>query len=153
MDETLPGAALNLFATTPTSRQASIGLVVLRLALGAVFIVHGGQKLFGMGLSGSAAMMAQMGVPAPGVIGPLLAIAEPLAGVALVLGILTRVAALGIALDMLGAIVLVHVPNGFFVPMGIEFPMMLFAAAVALAALGPGSLSLDHAFDERRFRT
>jgi putative oxidoreductase len=70
-----------------------------------------------------------------------------------VLGILTRVAALGIALDMLGAIVLVHVPNGFFVPMGIEFPMMLFAAAVALAALGPGSLSLDHAFDERRFRT
>src|SRR5688572_16249862 len=129
-------STMNVFSTTPSQRQLGLGLLVLRLALGLVFIVHGGQKLFVIGLSGSAGMLANMGVPGASVIGPLLAVVEPLAGVAVVLGLLTRLAALGIAMDMLGAIMLFHRLHGFFVPMGIEFPMMLCAAGLALVALG-----------------
>lgn len=141
---------MNVFAAVPSSRQLGVGLLVLRLALGVVFIVHGGQKLFQMGFAGTAGMMSQMGVPAAGIVGPLLAIVEPLAGVALVLGFLTRLAGLAIAIDMICAIFLVHLPNGFFVPMGIEFVMMNAAAGLALAFLGAGPFSIDYNLQQRR---
>src|SRR5687768_16531678 len=144
------GDRMNVFSTTPTHRQLAIGLLILRLALGTVFIVHGGQKLLDMGMSASAGMLADMGVPAATLVGPLLALVEPLAGVAIVLGLLTRLASLAVAADMFGAILLFHARHGFFVPMGIEFPMMLCASALTLVALGAGSLSLDHGIDQRR---
>src|SRR5688500_16376696 len=134
------GDRMNVFSTTPTHRQLAIGLLILRLALGAVFIVHGGQKLFVMGMSASAGMLADMGVPAASLVGPLLAIVEPLAGVAIVLGLLTRLASFAVAADMLGAILLFHSKHGFFVPMGIEFPMMLCAGARPLVTLGAGRI-------------
>lgn len=141
---------MNVFSTKPSWHQLGIGLLVLRVALGTVFIVHGGQKLFQMGLSGSADMLSRMGVPAPGIIGPALAIVEPLAGVAVVLGLLTRFAAIAIAIDMLGAIFTFHLPNGFFVPTGVEFVMMLCASAIALVFLGAGPLSVDRSIELRR---
>jgi putative oxidoreductase len=144
---------MNLFATTPSQRQLGFGLLVLRLALGAVFIVHGGQKLFMMGPSGTAGMLANMGVPAASMFGPLLSVVEPLAGVGVLLGLLTRLSGLAIAIDMLCAILFVHIQNGFFVPMGVEFVMMNCAAGLALAALGAGPLSIDQVIAERRTRT
>ena len=141
---------MNVFSTTPSERQLGIGLLVLRIVLGLVFIVHGGQKLFVAGFGGTTQMLSQMNIPAAGLLGPLLAIVEPLAGAALVLGLLTRVAALAVAVDMLSAILLFHRLHGFFVPMGIEFPMMLSAAGFTLAALGAGPLSVDHALARRR---
>jgi putative oxidoreductase len=141
---------MNVFATFPSQRQLGVGLLILRLALGLVFLVHGGQKLFMMGMGRTAGMLSQMGVPGASLLGPLLAIAEPLAGVALVIGLLTRVAGLGVAIDMLGAILFFHRLHGFFVPMGIEFPMMLCASGLALAALGAGPFSVDHAVSGRR---
>jgi putative oxidoreductase len=144
---------MNLFATTPSQRQLGIGLLVLRLALGLVFVIHGGQKLFVMGFSGTGGMLTQMGVPGATLIGPLLAIIEPLAGVGIALGLLTRLAALAIAVDMSGAILTFHIKNGFFVPMGVEFVMMNCAAALALLALGAGPFSVDHVIEQRRSRT
>jgi putative oxidoreductase len=141
---------MNVFATTPTQRQLGIALLVLRLALGLVFLVHGGQKLFVAGFAGTTSMLAQMQIPAPAVIGPALAIVEPLAGAAIVLGLLTRVAGLAVAIDMLGAILTFHRFHGFFVPMGIEFPMMLCVGGVVLATLGAGSFSVDHSLAKRR---
>jgi len=141
---------MNVFATKPTARQLGIGLLILRLALGTVFLVHGGQKLFTMGMAASAGMMANLGVPAPSLVGPLVAIVEPLAGLAIVLGLLTRVAGLAVAVEMVGAILLVHLPNGFFVPKGIEFPMMLLASALTLMALGAGPWSIDNTIAARR---
>jgi putative oxidoreductase len=123
------------------------------LALGAVFIVHGGQKLFQMGPSGTAGMLANMGVPASGLIGPLLSVVEPLAGVGVLLGLLTRLSGLAIAIDMLGAILTFHLPNGFFVPRGVEFVMMNCASGLALAALGAGPISIDHLIAQRRTTT
>jgi putative oxidoreductase len=144
---------MNLFGTTPSQRQLGLGLLVLRLALGAVFIVHGGQKLFQMGPSGTAGMLANMGVPASGLIGPLLSVVEPLAGVGVLLGLLTRLSGLAIAIDMLGAILTFHLPNGFFVPRGVEFVMMNCASGLALAALGAGPISIDHLIAQRRTTT
>jgi putative oxidoreductase len=144
---------MNLFSTTPTQRQLGVGLLILRVALGAVFIVHGGQKLFMMGPSGTGGMLMQMGVPGAGVIGPILSVVEPLAGVGVLLGLLTRLAGLAIACDMLGAILTFHIHHGFFVPMGIEFVMMNCATGLALAALGAGPFSIDHAIEQRRSRT
>ena len=141
---------MNVFATSPSQRQLGVGLLILRLSLGLVFLVHGGQKLFMMGMGRTAGMLSQMGVPGASLLGPLLAIAEPLAGVALVIGLLTRAAGLGVAIDMLGAILFFHRFHGFFVPMGIEFPMMLCASGLALAALGAGPFSIDHAVSGRR---
>ena len=140
---------MNVFSTTPSERQLGIGLLLLRLALGLVFLMHGGQKLFVSGFDGTTGMLARMGIPAAGLLGPLLAIVEPLAGVAIVIGLLTRVAALAVAVDMVSAILLFHRMHGFFVPMGIEFPMMLGAAGFTLVALGAGPLSVDHALARR----
>ena len=141
---------MNLFSTTPTQRQLGIGLLVLRIALAAVFIVHGGQKLFMAGFGGTTRMMVNMGIPAAGLVGPLLAIVEPLAGACVLLGLFTRVAGLVIAIDMFSAIVLFHRHNGFFIPMGIEFVMMNCAAGFALAALGGGEFSIDRMLARRR---
>ena len=140
---------MNVFATTPSQRQLGVGLLILRLALGLVFLIHGGQKLFVGGFTGTADMLGQMGVPASGLIGPALAIIEPLAGTAIVLGLLTRIAGLALAIDMIGAILTFHRFHGFFVPTGIEFPMMLCASAVVLAALGAGHFSIDHQLAKR----
>ena len=141
---------MNLFSTTPTQRQLGIGLLVLRVALAAVFIVHGGQKLFMAGFAGTTKMMGDMGIPAPGLVGPLLSVVEPLAGVCVLLGLFTRVAGLAIAIDMFSAIMLFHRHNGFFIPMGIEFVMMNCAAGFALAALGAGQFSIDAILARRR---
>jgi putative oxidoreductase len=144
---------MNLFSTTPSERQLGLGLLVLRLALGAVFIVHGGQKLFTMGPTGTGEMLVKMGVPAATIIGPLLSVIEPLAGIGVLLGLFTRLAGLAIACDMLGAILTFHIHHGFFVPIGVEFVMMNCAAGLALAFLGAGTFSVDHAIAQRRGAT
>ena len=139
-------------ATTTTARRTDIALTLLRIVLGIVFLAHGGQKLFVYGLGGVAGAFAQMGAPAAGVTGPLVAFGEFFGGLALVLGLLTRVAAAGLAIIMLGAIVLVHLGAGFFNPNGVEFPLTLLAGSVALAITGAGAWSADGVLAGRRGR-
>ena len=103
--------------------------------------------------SPSRRQLGQMGIPGAQLFGPLLAVVEPLAGLAVIFGLLTRLAAFALAADMLGAILLFHSKHGFFVPMGVEFPMMLCASALTLLALGAGPFCVDHTIDQRRSRT
>src|ERR671921_2669812 len=97
------------------------GLTILRVVVGIVFLVHGLQKLFLMGFGGVAGMMEGLGVPAPGLFAIILTLVELLGGLALILGLFTRVVAIPLAVDMLVATLMVHLPNGFFtVPNGGE---------------------------------
>ncbi len=131
-------------STAGNSTKAALGLTLLRVAVGLVFLAHGAQKLFVFGLPGVTGAFGHMGVPLAGVVGPLVALLEFLGGLALVIGLLTRLAAFGLAIDMLGAIVLVHARNGFFLPNGFEYAFSLLAATVALLLTGPGALALDN---------
>jgi putative oxidoreductase len=121
------------------------GILPLRLVLGLVFVMHGGQKLVQSGVGGTAGFLGQLGVPLPDVAAVALIALELLGGILLLLGALTRWVALLLAVDMLVALLLVHLPNGFFLPGGVEFVLTLLAGSLALASLGPGPLSLDGA--------
>ena len=144
---------MRLFATGPTARQIDFGLAILRIVVGLVFIAHGGQKLFQFGFEGVTGAFGQMGIPMPGIAGPVVACVEFFGGIALVLGIATRIAALFLAINMLGAMLFVHISAGFFLPNGVEFALTLFGANLALFLMGPGDYSIDHSLDRRRAAT
>ncbi len=133
-------------------RRVGAGLTVLRLAVGLAFVAHGAQKLFVFGHAGVTGAFGQMGVPLPGLTGALVTAVELLGGLALVFGLLTRLASLGLAIDMLGAIALVHGKNGFFLPTGFEYAFTLLAATVSLVVAGPGALALDNLLGRRSAR-
>jgi putative oxidoreductase len=135
---------------TMTTRRIDTALALLRLIAGVIFIAHGGQKLFVFGFDGVAAGFSQMGIPLPGLTGPLVALVEFFGGIALVIGMLTRLAALGLAVTMVGAILMVHLAGGFFLPAGSEFALALLGVSIALALTGAGSFSIDGLIARRR---
>lgn len=136
-------------AALPITRSAW-GLLVLRIVAGGVFAAHGFQKVFEFTLAGTTEAFAGMGVPAAAVVAPAIAVIELVGGVLLAAGALTRVVAALLALDMVGAFVMVHASAGLWVDNGgFEFVAVLGAAAIALALTGPGRLSIDALFAKR----
>jgi putative oxidoreductase len=134
-----------------TPRQLAVGIALVRIITGVVFIAHGYQKFFVFGIAGATGAFTQMGIPAPTITAPAVAILELAGGIALILGLLTRIAALGFVVEMLGAIFLVHLKNGFFLPNGAEFALTLLMSSLALVIAGAGAFSVDEAIASRRF--
>lgn len=123
------------------------GLLILRLVVGLLFAAHGAQKLFGVfgggGPEGTTAFFASLGYRAPAAMAIVVGLAEFGGGLMLAAGFLTPLAAFLLTTVMLNAIATVVWPKGFLG--GYEFEVTLATVAVALAATGPGELSLDDA--------
>ena len=123
--------------------------LALRVPVGIVLAAHGSQKLFGWfggyGLEGTGQWMASIGLE-PGYLMALLSgSAEFFGGLALVIGLLTRPAALVSAFTMLVAIFSVHISHGLFISNnGYEYALALFAATLALAIQGAGKVAVDN---------
>ncbi len=134
--------------------NAGAAALILRIPVGLVLAAHGAQKLFGWfggnGLAGTAQWLSSMGME-PGLLMAILAGgAEFFGGLALVLGLLTRPAALVAALTMLVAIFSVHIGNGLFAADGgYEYALVLMVALLALAVQGGGYFSMDKALSQR----
>ena len=138
---------MSFFRSSP--RQLNLGLAVLRVAVATIFIRHGAQKLFVFGFAGVTGAFTHMGVPFPGLMGPLIGLLEFFGGLALVIGLLTRLVALGLVFDMLGAILLVQLKRGFS---GYELEFLLLGSSLALVLTGAGRFSVDSLIAARRER-
>lgn len=136
------------FITRLLRSHAGWAAFVLRVPVGIILIAHGAQKLFGWfggyGLEGTGQFMASLGLE-PGYLMALLAgSAEFFGGLALVLGILTRPAALMSAFTMAVAMFTAHIGNGLFMANnGYEYALTLLVVSAALAIQGAGRFSLD----------
>lgn len=125
-----------------------IGLLIIRVVIGVLFVGHGAQKLFGWfggyGLNGTGGWFDSIGMK-PGVTMALIAgLAELIGGILFALGLLTPVAGLLIAGTMAMAILKVHGPNGLWsTSNGYEYNLTLLAVAIGIALIGPGHYSLD----------
>jgi putative oxidoreductase len=165
-DDVVGRARADLTMPAPSALQRlvetsdGVGPAIGRLGLGLVILPHALQKVAGMfgghGLSATyAGFTQQLHIP-----GPLafLAIAmELVSSIALILGVFTRLAALGIVMMMVGAIAYVHLPNGYFMNWygtkageGFEFHLLAIALGLTLMVLGGGRASIDRLFMGRR---
>jgi len=124
-------------------KSAYKSLLPLRLVTGIIFLAHGVSKLGNMDATLDG--FAGMGFSTPLAI--LVTMIETLGGLALILGVFTRLAALGIALVMIGAIITVHWPNGFFMHNhGYEYNLAIIAMCTVLIMAGSGPLAVDQIF-------
>lgn len=99
-------------SSAPVTRL-DLGLMILRVIVGFVFVFHGYDKLFVSGIPGVTGFFTQVGAPLPDITAPLVSVLEFAGGIALILGFLTPVVAALLAVDVLSALFLVHLPNGF----------------------------------------
>jgi putative oxidoreductase len=124
-------------------RLQPLALLVLRLVLATIMIAHGSQKVFG-GMPRFQTIVSGIGFPAW--MAYLSAAAEFGGGILVLLGVLTRFAALAITIDMAVAILKVHAKAGLRGPGGFEFAMSIGAIAFALIFFGAGPIALDTIF-------
>jgi putative oxidoreductase len=128
-------------------QRADAAALVLRAAVGGIFIVQGYRKTFALpGAKGSGMalrdMIATAGFPAAALLARVVSVVELAGGALLLLGLATRVAAIPLALTLVVAIVRFKWRDGF--QGGWDWPLSVLAGTVALFLLGAGGLSIDH---------
>lgn len=132
-----------------------LGAFLARLGLGAVMLTHGAQKVFEYGIGGTVQMFQQY-FHLPAAVTLLVIAVEFLGSIGLILGLLGRVAALGTAANMLGAVLLVHLQVGFFMNWsrvadrgeGYEYHILAIALALIVMVNGSGRWSVDRALSK-----
>lgn len=127
----------------------SYGILFLRVIVGGAMFGHGAQKLFGWfgggGIRGTAGFFGSLGFRPPGAMALMAGLSEA-AGLLFALGLLTPFAALALATVMVVAVGAIHWRHGFWVANGgFEYNLLIWSAAIAVAATGPGRFSLDRA--------
>lgn len=125
-----------------------LGQMILRIALGVIFVAHGASKLFGEpGVTGTAGFFGQLGIPVPFLSAWLITLLEFVGGMFLIVGLFVVPTAILLALHMATGIVLVHAPNGFYVigpgSGGVEFNLLLIAGLLSILLGGPGLAAVD----------
>ncbi len=139
------------------STSNDVSPTILRVVLGVVFFAHGAQKMLGWfggyGFHGTMGFFTHMGMPAA--VAFLVICTEFFGGLGLIVGLLTRIAALGIGGEMIGVIFMVHLKNGFFMNWagtqkgeGIEYHLLVIAIAAVLLLRGGGAFSVDLALSK-----
>jgi putative oxidoreductase len=128
----------------------NLGLLILRLVVGLLFVGHGAQKLFGIwgghGLRGTAEMFESIGLKPGRIHATAAGVMELGGGLLLALGLITPVASAALIAVMTAAVITVHFTKGLWITNGgYEYNLVLAASAFAVAAIGAGSWSLDHA--------
>jgi putative oxidoreductase len=123
-----------------------LGLAILRVVLGVIFVAQGAPKLFG-GIEGTTGFFASLGIPLPLVAAWLIALLEFFGGIALILGFLVTPISLLLAVHMLVGVVLVHAPKGWYMlgpgQGGVEYNVLLMASLLMLVFGGPGLAAID----------
>jgi len=136
------------------STSDDVTLTILRVVLGVVFFAHGAQKMLGWfggyGFHGTMGFFEHLGLPAP--MAFLIICIEFFGGLGLIVGLLTRIPALGIGVEMIGAVLMIHIHNGFFMNWagnqkgeGFEYHLLAIAMALVLLIRGGGAFSADRA--------
>ena len=125
------------------ARFAKWGMLPLRIVVGLVFMMHGGQKLFVFGIGGTADIMGKLGIPLPLIAAAVVIAVELLGGLAIVLGVFARLAGALLAFEMVVAILVARLHGGFFAPYGYEFEFTLLGACLTFALNGPGRMSAE----------
>jgi putative oxidoreductase len=139
------------------STSNDVAFTTLRVVLGVVFFAHGSQKMLGwfggFGFHATMGFFTHTGMPAP--LAFLIICTEFFGGLGLIFGLLTRIASFGVGCLMIGAIFMVHLPNGFFMNWmgtqkgeGFEFHLLVLAMAATLLLRGAGAFSLDRALSK-----
>lgn len=131
-----------------TENELNLGLLILRLALGPMLLLHGCNKVWGGGgLAGTEGWFRSLGLRPAWLHARIAPVNEIAAGILMTLGLLNGLAAMAFVGLMLVATFTDHRGKGYFVfKGGWEYTVLVAMAAVAIAALGPGDWSLDHAF-------
>lgn len=130
----------------PLSR-INFGLLIVRVVAAVIFFMHGYEKLFDDGFATTRDNFDAMGVPLPAITTAVAITLEMVGGFLLFSGIYTRFLGLLFSIEMLAALVFVHVENGFFVGNnGMEFALLLLAVSISFIVAGGGQYSTDEAF-------
>lgn len=126
------------------------GTTLLRLTVGGIFAAHGAQKLFQMTPAGVAGFFGQIGIPFPELNAYFVIALELIGGIAMITGLGTRILGALFTVVMAVSIVTVHGPNGFFLPNGYEFVLLVLVASATLVIQGAGAFALDNLIAERK---
>jgi putative oxidoreductase len=139
---------MRTLALSPLNRLAELGPLAVRVIVGTIMAAHGWQKVQA-GPANFGAALGQMGVPLPTLVGYVVTFVEVVGGILLIVGLLSRLAALVLTIDLVVAILLVKVNVGFLSPpqggAGAELDLALIAGFLVILLAGPGRLSVDHA--------
>jgi len=139
-------AAAPQAAHAATVHAYDVGLLLIRLALGLTMAAHGAQKLFGWfgggGISGTGQFFTMSGYPSGEGMAVVAGLSELLGGLGLAAGLLTPLAGAAVVGTLVNALA-VKWGGGFFAPAGVEYEILLAAAAAGIALTGPGRYALD----------